>query len=173
MPRVRILHLTMLLTMPWMMAENTQANEVDAFESHTFHSAAGALHYRLLKPTKLDPSTSYPLVLFLHGAGERGGDNRSQLRHVVGVFAEEANRTNYPCFVVAPQCPANHLWCNTPWNVDKVVQPPGESAAMQEPDLLPWLFFAVASYPLDAGWCRCQPDSRFVAESPLPGSRRS
>ena len=37
--------------------------------------------YRLLKPDNYDDKQSYPLVLFLHGAGERGDDNEKQLVH--------------------------------------------------------------------------------------------
>ena len=33
------------------------------------------LPYRLLLPKNYDASRSYPLILFLHGSGERGNDN--------------------------------------------------------------------------------------------------
>lgn len=39
------------------------------------------LQYRLLQPENMKKSEKYPLVLFLHGAGERGNDNERQLTH--------------------------------------------------------------------------------------------
>ena len=63
------------------------------------------LLYQLLKPEKVDASKKYPLVVFLHGAGERGNDNEAQLVHGVPQFASKENREKYPCFLIAPQCP--------------------------------------------------------------------
>ena len=51
-----------------------------ALEARVFQSASGAsLPYRLLTPQKIDPQRRYPLVVFLHGAGERGADNVDRL----------------------------------------------------------------------------------------------
>ena len=108
------------------------AADLELYEPHAYPSAEGALLYRLLKPADYSPAKKYPLVLFLHGAGERGSDNQKQLIHVAGAFTEDAVRTKYPCFVVAPQCPAGHLWCDTPWSVDTVVQPAKASKAMTQ-----------------------------------------
>src|SRR5205807_823190 len=78
----------------------------DDFEARTFTSDQGAkLPYRLLKPLNYEEAKKYPLVLFLHGAGERGDDNKLQLKHGAPVFLKPDLRVNYPCFVFAPQCP--------------------------------------------------------------------
>jgi predicted peptidase len=83
----------------------------DLYQANTYKTSDGqTLPYRLLKPEKLDSGKRYPLVLFLHGAGERGTDNAKQLVHGAGAFATPENRQKYPCFVVAPQCPANAGW---------------------------------------------------------------
>jgi predicted peptidase len=83
----------------------------DLYESKTYANADGQkLWYRLLKPEKIEPGKRYPLVLFLHGLGERGTENARQLIHGAGEFAKEANRRKHPCFVVAPQCPPDKLW---------------------------------------------------------------
>lgn len=78
---------------------------------------ATAMPYRLCKPLGYESSRTYPLVLFLHGAGERGTDNNNQLTANKGatLWAETANQQKYPCFVVAPQCATNKQWVNTPW----------------------------------------------------------
>ena len=66
--------------------------------------------YRFLQPEQLKEGKKYPLVLFLHGAGERGSDNVSQLRNGGTVFTNPANRYKYPCFVLFPQCPEGAYW---------------------------------------------------------------
>jgi predicted peptidase len=66
--------------------------------------------YRLLKPEKIEPGKEYPLILFLHGAGERGDDNRNQLKCLPEWMARPEARQKYPCFVLAPQCRKNKKW---------------------------------------------------------------
>ncbi len=89
------------------------------YKTHNNSSIADySMPYRLFVPAGYDPNVSYPLVLFLHGAGERGTDNNAQLTANKGatLWAETANQTSYPCFVVAPQCPNDKQWVNTNWS---------------------------------------------------------
>lgn len=52
------------------------------YEQKVYVSSQGdSLQYCLLRPEVEKPGEKYPLVLFLHGAGERGNDNRKQLKH--------------------------------------------------------------------------------------------
>jgi len=74
---------------------------------------------RLMRPATLEPGPTYPLVLFLHGAGERGDDNEKQLAYLPTWLAEEANRRAYPCFVLAPQCRTDHRWVEIDWSDKK------------------------------------------------------
>ena len=67
------------------------------------------LNYRLLYPDS-DTLRKYPLVIFLHGSGERGNDNESQLKWGVMNFATDQAMSMYPAFVIAPQCPVNQSW---------------------------------------------------------------
>lgn len=69
------------------------------------------LNYRQLFPDS-DPGRKYPLVIFLHGSGERGSDNDAQLKWGVMSFATDEMMTMYPAFVIAPQCPAGMTWSN-------------------------------------------------------------
>jgi predicted peptidase len=87
--------------------------------ARTYKDAQGrSLPYRLLTPEKLDPQKSYPLVVFLHGAGERGDDNQAQLVHGVAEFVKPENRQKYPCFLIAPQCPSGKKWAEVDWGAD-------------------------------------------------------
>jgi len=84
---------------------------VDSFTKKTFTDSTGSLNYRLFKPdTKM--GKEYPLVIFLHGMGERGFDNSLQLTGYRGalVWATPENQAKNPAFVVAPQCPPNTYW---------------------------------------------------------------
>jgi predicted peptidase len=69
------------------------------------------LLYRQLFPDA-DTLRRYPLVIFLHGSGERGNDNEAQLKWGVANFATDQNMILHPAFVIAPQCPEKMTWAN-------------------------------------------------------------
>jgi len=69
------------------------------------------LNYRLLNPDA-NLLRKFPLVIFLHGAGERGNNNQSQLKWGVMNFATDQAMSMHPAFVMAPQCPENMDWSN-------------------------------------------------------------
>lgn len=66
--------------------------------------------YRILLPEKYDPSKKYPLLIFLHGIGERGTDNKKQLTWGSSLYQADSIREKYPAFVIFPQCPTTHKW---------------------------------------------------------------
>ncbi|GAA3653137.1 dienelactone hydrolase family protein [Flavivirga jejuensis] len=70
----------------------------------------------MLLPKNFDESKQYPLVLFLHGAGERGHNNESQLVHGSALFASEENREKFPAIIIFPQCPKNDFWAHANFN---------------------------------------------------------
>ena len=81
------------------------------FTRKVFLSSEGdSLLYRILEPENLEPGKQYPFILFLHGVGERGNDNQSQLAHGSQMFLNPANREKYPAFVIFPQCPPEGYW---------------------------------------------------------------
>src|SRR5687768_13000715 len=84
------------------------------FEARTFTASGHTLRYRLARPLGYDAKTNYPLVLFLHGAAGLGDDNIRQFNggnEVVplALTAEDA-QMQFPCFVLAPQCPRGSGW---------------------------------------------------------------
>lgn len=83
----------------------------EAYLRKSFVSLQGdTLLYRLLVPETLEAGKKYPLVLFLHGAGERGNDNEKQLMHGGQMWLNPVNRAKYPAFVLFPQCPQGMFW---------------------------------------------------------------
>ena len=82
------------------------------FTAEKFLNSKGdTLSYRLLRPEKTSQQ-KYPLVIFLHGSGERGNDNEKQLKWGVLNFATDQMLIAHPAFVIAPQCPDKQTWSN-------------------------------------------------------------
>ncbi|MBK0381250.1 carboxylesterase family protein [Mucilaginibacter segetis] len=88
------------------------AQDNSAFERGMYASKHDTLPYRILFPEKFDPTQQYPLLIVLHGAGERGNDNKAQLAYGPELFLKDSVRENYPAIVVYPQCPKNSYWAN-------------------------------------------------------------
>jgi predicted esterase len=89
-----------------------QTNITNQFISR-YHTYKGTtLPYRLFIPAGYSRDKHYPIVLCLHGSGSRGSDNVSQItsNRLATSWADPTNQVKYPCFVVAPQCPANGNW---------------------------------------------------------------
>lgn len=94
----------------------------DVYQKKEFVLSEGkVLPYRILYPENYDKSKKYPLLLFLHGAGERGKDNEKQLTHGAKLFITEENRKNFPAIIIFPQCPEESFWAST--KIDRTTQP--------------------------------------------------
>jgi len=92
----------------------------DIYEDRTISFTGGeyqneTFHYRLMSPEVVEPGKTYPLVIFLHGAGERGIDNELQLLYFPTQMAEEKWRKKFPCFLLAPQCRPDRKWMEVDW----------------------------------------------------------
>jgi predicted peptidase len=70
-----------------------------------------SLPYRLLRPESADAANPLPLLVFLHGAGERGDDNELQLRHFPERWIREPHLGGrHDAFLLAVQCPQGGYW---------------------------------------------------------------
>ncbi len=71
-----------------------------------------SFHYLRYIPRDLEPGEKRPLVFFLHGAGERGPEDGSELDRVFRYFwlgrAEKGEE--FPFLMLAPQCPDGKYW---------------------------------------------------------------
>lgn len=92
-----------------------ESEAVMGFEEKVGTVGEESFRFRLLAPPEANPTKSYHLVVFLHGAGERGTDNRAQLTHFGDRMATEAYRERYPSYVLAVQCARDHKWVEVPW----------------------------------------------------------
>lgn len=65
--------------------------------------------YLLFLPAEYGRSSKrWPLILFLHGAGERGKNLELVKKHGLAKIVE--TRPDFPCIVVSPQCPEDGWW---------------------------------------------------------------
>ncbi|MBZ9728368.1 prolyl oligopeptidase family serine peptidase [Salegentibacter sp. JZCK2] len=103
-----------LMLVPFTVA----AQEQEAFKKQHFIKDADTLNYRILFPKDFSEEKEYPVVLFLHGAGERGSDNQSQLMHGSELFLK--NQEKFPAIVIFPQAPKDDYWAKVEVNRDTV-----------------------------------------------------
>lgn len=101
-----------------LIAGSVHAQDFSLYQKKWLIEGNDTLPYRLLLPLNYNSSKAYPLILFLHGAGERGSDNEKQLVHGAKLFLKDEVRSNFPAIVVFPQCPQNSYWSNVIHNTD-------------------------------------------------------
>ena len=90
----------------------TATAQSSRFSYNKYGNATGdTLSYRMLFPD-YDTFRKYPLVIFLHGSGERGSDNEAQLKWGVMNFATDQMMVGHSAIVIAPQCTEKMSWSN-------------------------------------------------------------
>jgi predicted peptidase len=75
------------------------------FHTRSMVSDGATYNYQIYIPTGYTPTTSWPVILFGHGSGEKGNDNMAQLTVGLGPYVQ-ANQATFPAIVVFPQFPA-------------------------------------------------------------------
>lgn len=115
MCKVKFTHYQVCFTfalLAFLIAISLSAQQFDLFARESFGADKDVMPYRILYPYHLDPAKKYPLILVLHGAGERGNDNELQLTHGAKLFLKDDVRKKFPAIVFFPQCPAESYWSN-------------------------------------------------------------
>ncbi|SDK75196.1 Alpha/beta hydrolase family protein [Pedobacter sp. ok626] len=97
---------------------NSKAQDLTKYERVTFIKGKDSISYRVLFPENFDRTKKYPILFFLHGSGERGNDNQSQLTHGGGLFLKEEVRKQFPAIIVFPQCSSDSFWSNVEFKQD-------------------------------------------------------
>src|SRR5437773_9733398 len=94
----------LLLTLP---ARARQDSEM--FQDRAVKICVTEYHFRVFTPKGWSRKKKSPVILFLHGAGERGDDNLAQTK--VGIApAIQRQQDTFPFVVVLPQCPRSRWW---------------------------------------------------------------
>jgi predicted peptidase len=104
---IRLLFLLTILLCPLAFAAD---DIVDGFEARVHRNVSGkTMPYRLFIPPSYSAGKPHPLVIWLHGAGGAGRDNKLQISgdQIPGTrtWTKPQNQAKYPAFVLVPQSP--------------------------------------------------------------------
>ncbi len=101
----------------WNSVESIRTRMLEEiFSYRTYEATNGtSLPYRLYLPYHYDERNEYPVIVLLHGAGERGVDNSLQLLHVLPDWFAMENTPFADAIIIVPQCPDGQQWVDTPW----------------------------------------------------------
>lgn len=92
-----------------LFASGSPLRRETGFLDRTVRIAARSYRYQVFVPTGWTARKRWPVILFLHGAGERGEDGLIQTEvGIGGAIRRWSDR--FPCIVVFPQCPRNRWW---------------------------------------------------------------
>lgn len=134
-------------------AQDKKYKDYELFSRHIFEGKQLKTPYRWLIPPDFDTlnqqknTKKYPLIVFLHGAGERGDNNLVPLTHFAPYILTENNRQKYPCFVLVPQCPKDKKWIETDWKLDAHTQPEATSEVLK--NVIEIIQIMEEKYPID------------------------
>lgn len=98
------------LTLNLFLAIISFSQDKSLYERQLFVVGEDTLRCRILTPLNYSPKKRYPVVIFLHGSGERGDDNDLQLKWGGDLFLDSANRARFPAIIIFPQSPQNFTW---------------------------------------------------------------
>ena len=113
--------------------EMKAGNVADRLEAREYKSAGGKI-FRYRWAEKLPGGNAkVPLVIFMHGAGERGTDNAAQLRHGVTELMDWLDTHEKGYRMIVGQVPAGKLWIDVHWALkhQTMSKKPSETMAMQ------------------------------------------
>ena len=83
-----------------------------------FYAADGyRMNFEVYTPDSFEQNL--PMIVFLHGAGERGRNIEHLARHAIPRMLE--NGAQLPAVVLCPQCPADCVWDNVPFDVKEII----------------------------------------------------
>jgi predicted peptidase len=89
---------------------SSRAQDSDAYAAGYYVRGNDTLPYRYLEPLHFKKGMKYPVIIVLHGSGERGKDNKLQLQHGGNLFVNRPMREKYPAYIIFPQCNLSKSW---------------------------------------------------------------
>jgi predicted peptidase len=109
------LAVTLAVTVSATFGQNKTATWLQTnFQARTHYPTvrADSMKYRLFKPANYDSTKRYPIVVALHGIGERGYNNVNQLtlEELAQPWVRDSVQAKHPHFIMIPQCPTSPFW---------------------------------------------------------------
>lgn len=86
-----------------------RAGEAPRFVERSLQLHGASYRYQVFVPDGWTAKRDWPMVLFLHGSGERGSDNRAQLSQGLPHWLAQ-HGADFPAVVVIPQAPDGSRW---------------------------------------------------------------
>jgi predicted peptidase len=86
------------------------SQDFNAYEKHYFNAPLLNMPYLYMRPLHAEPLKKYPLLIFLHGANQRGFDNERPLLIGGAFFSRDSIRNKYNSYILFPQCPEIDTW---------------------------------------------------------------
>lgn len=105
----KTLMLACLPILPLAGCNTMRADEGGQFMKRTVLLEGKPHTYQVFVPAHRDSHQPTPIVLFLHGSGERGSDGKKQMEAGLGSYVR-AHAAEFPALVVFPQAPKNQEW---------------------------------------------------------------
>jgi predicted peptidase len=108
------------------------------YQAYTYTSQGNSLTYYLYIPANYNPAKKYPLVLLLHGGGEKSNPQKTALQNAqvllgdpyAAVWSADYNapgnphiQEHWPCFVLVPQMKEGQVWVNINVHLGSYTQP--------------------------------------------------
>jgi len=93
----------------------SQTDSLFQYKTYKLNETFG-LPYRIMYPKMYNAKKKYPLIVMLHGSGERGNNNKKQLTHGGAVFTKNQQEDTYPAIIIFPQCPEDGYWSSVQIN---------------------------------------------------------
>ncbi|MBN9500673.1 MAG: dienelactone hydrolase family protein [Armatimonadetes bacterium] len=90
------------------LASGGQDQKAESFTGRVTHNVTTRYLAYVPEGYDQDKKKEWPLVLFLHGAGERGADIQKVKVH--GIPKEIAEGRQFPFIAISPQCPTDGWW---------------------------------------------------------------
>lgn len=152
------MHLNIILTVATFFLMLFPSVAQQHFEKEQYINGTDTLPYNILKPygylrsfqkgqEKFVPKNGFPLIIFLHGAGERSSDNKKQTVHIKKLFSETNNYMKFKAFVIAPQCPEGKKWVEVDWSSKSHTLPKEPSWALA--NTMELVNELIKKYPVD------------------------
>ncbi|MBE6729151.1 MAG: hypothetical protein E7568_02820 [Ruminococcaceae bacterium] len=86
------------------------------FKEKIYNNGKIKMNYGIYFP---DNYKKLPLIVYLHGAGERGENFTHLERHAIPRLLKEGKE--YEAVILTPQCPAQFVWDNVVTNVKEII----------------------------------------------------